>query len=104
MMVAAIGTIANFRDAAALKSYFGWAPTTRQSGTSLDRNNLTQGGTRAIKKMMFLIVGNAIRMDCKWAKIYERLVPLKCVYDERTRTYKGKLKVVGRIAGQMISL
>lgn len=104
MMVAAIGTIANFRDAAALKSYFGWAPTTRQSGTSLDRNGLTQGGTRSIKKMMFLIVGNAIRMDCEWAKIYERLVPLKCVYDERTRSYKGKLKVIGRIAGQMISL
>ncbi|WP_126629548.1 hypothetical protein [Dictyobacter alpinus] len=32
------------------------------------------------------------------------LVPLKCSYDERTRTYKGKLKVIGRIAGQMISL
>jgi hypothetical protein len=104
MMIAAIGTIANFRNAAALKSYFGWAPTTAQSGTSLDRNSLTQGGTRALKKMMFLVVGNAIRMDCEWAKIYERLVPLKCSYDERTHTYKGKLKVIGRIAGQIISL
>ena len=27
MMISAIGTIANFRDAAALKSYFGWAPS-----------------------------------------------------------------------------
>ena len=57
-----------------------------------------------MKKMIFLVVGNAIRMDCEWAKIYERLVPLKCSYDERTRSYKGKLKVIGRIAGQMISL
>jgi transposase len=104
MMIAAIGAIANFRNAAALKSYFGWAPSVAQSGTSLDRNTLTQGGTRALKKTMFLIVGNAIRMDGEWAKIYERLVPLKCRYDERTRTYKGKLKVIGRIAGQMISL
>ena len=43
-------------------------------------------------------------MDCEWANIYERLVPLKCSYDERTRTYKGKLKVIGRIADRMISL
>jgi transposase len=104
MMIAAIGTIANFQDAAALKSYFGWAPSVVQSGASLNRDSLTRGGTRPLKKMMFLIVGNAIRMDCEWAKIYERLVPIKCAYDERTRSYKGKLKVVGRIAGQMISL
>jgi transposase len=104
MMIAAIGSIANFPDAAALKSYFGWAPTTAQSGTSLDRSKLTQGGARSMRKTMFLIVGNAIRMDCEWAKIYERLLPLKCNYNERTRSYKGKLKVIGRLAGQIIAL
>jgi hypothetical protein len=59
MMIAAIGTIANFPDAAALKSYFGWAPSVVQSGVSLNLNSLTQGGTRSLKKMMFLIVGSA---------------------------------------------
>jgi transposase len=103
-MIAAIGTIANFPDAASLKSYFGWAPTTAQSGKLLDQSHLSRGGTRTLKKMMFLVVGNVIRMDCEWAKIYERLIPKKCSYDERTRSYKGKLKVIGRIAGQMISL
>lgn len=57
-----------------------------------------------MKQMMFLIVGKAIQIDSEWANLYERLVPIKCVYDERTRTYKGKLKVIGRIAGQIISM
>lgn len=35
---------------------------------------------------------------------YDRLVPKKCSYDERKREYKGKKKVMGRVAGQMISL
>lgn len=43
-------------------------------------------------------------MEGEWAKLYQRLVPIKCAYDERTRSYKGKGKVIGRIAGQMISL
>ena len=104
VIIATVGNIANFPNAAALKSYFGWAPTLTQSGTSLDATRLTPGGNRPMKKMMFLIVWNAIRMDGEWASLYQRLVPLKCAYDERTRTYKGKGKVIGRIAGQMISL
>ena len=43
-------------------------------------------------------------MESEWANMYERLVPIKCGYDERTRTYKGKVKVFGRIAGQMIEM
>ncbi len=31
-------------------------------------------------------------------------MPIKCGYDERTRSYKGKLKVIGRIAGQVIEM
>jgi len=103
-LIAAIGHIDNFSKASELKSYFGWAPTVTQSGVSLDRTRLTRAGTRTVKHTMFLIVGNAIQMDCEWAKIYERLVPIKCGYDERTRRYKGKVKVMGRIAGQMIKM
>ena len=103
-LIAAIGHIDNFSKASELKSYFGWAPTVTQSGVSLDQAHLTRAGTRTVKHTMFLIVGNAIQMDCEWAKIYERLVPIKCSYDERTHRYKGKVKVMGRIAGQMIKM
>jgi hypothetical protein len=53
---------------------------------------------------MFLVVWRAIRMDGEWAKLYERLVIRKCNYDERTRRYQGRIKVMGRVAGQMLSL
>ena len=36
--------------------------------------------------------------------MYERLVPIKCAYNEQTRTYVGKGKVIGRIAGQIIAM
>jgi transposase len=103
-IIAAIGHIDNFPSAAALKSYCGWAPRIAQSGTTLDRVQQTHGGNRALKHAMYLAVGQAIRMDSEWARLYERLVPRKCAFDERTKTYKGKLKVVGRVAGQMISV
>lgn len=96
---AAIGNIDNFPSAAALKSYFGWAPRVTQTGVTADR-----AGTRTMKEMMFLIVARAIRHGGEFACLYERLVPVKCAYDERTRSYKGKMKVVGRVAGQMITL
>jgi hypothetical protein len=103
-IVATIGAIANFPNAATLKSYFGWAPTMTQSGTSLNGTGLTAGGARILKKTMYLLVWTAIRTDTEWAKLYERLIPIKCSYDERTQTYKGKGKVIGRVAGQMITL
>jgi Transposase IS116/IS110/IS902 family len=104
MMIAAIGNIANFEHAAALKSYFGWAPRVSQSGKTFDHASLTQGGIRTMKQAMFLVVANAVRLDTEWAKLYQCLVPLKCSYDERTRTYRAKIRVFGRIAGQIISM
>jgi hypothetical protein len=54
---------------------------------------------------MFLIVMNAIRMKkTEWAKLYERLVPRLCIYDERTQSYRGKGKVMGHVAGRLIFL
>jgi Transposase IS116/IS110/IS902 family len=103
-IMAAIGNILNFERACDLKSYFGWAPVSEFSGKTLDRVQLTPGGTRPMKQMLFLCVGQAIQLDCEWARLYERLVPKKCSYDERRRAYRGKLKVLGRIAGQMIEM
>jgi transposase len=103
-LIAGIGHIENFPSAAAFKAYCGWAPQVAQSGTTLDQATLTRGGARLIKNTVFLVVFVALARDCEWTRLYERLVPRKCVFDERTRTYKGKMKVVGRVAGQMLSL
>jgi len=104
IIIAAIGNIVNFEKASQLKAYFGWAPKREQTGISYDRSSLSHTGTRTMKQMMFLIVISAIRLDNEWARKYERLVPIKCGYDERTRSHKGKLKVIGCIAGQIIEM
>jgi transposase len=103
-IIAAIGHIDNFPSAAALRAYFGWAPRMQRSGSPLDQAKLTRGGTRTMKQMVYLIVGNAIQKpEWEWARIYERLVPIKCSYDERKQEYVGKNKVMARIAGQITS-
>ncbi len=38
----------------------------------------------------------------EWAKLYERLVQAKCPADPRTGERSGKLRVIGRVAGQLI--
>lgn len=103
-MLAAIGHIDNFRSAAALKAYFGWAPAVRQSGTSRYQAALGPGGTRPMKQMLYLVALKAVRHDGEWKRLYERLVPRKCAYDERTKTYRGRMKVLGRIAGQIATM
>jgi transposase len=102
-VIAAIGSIQNFPSASSLKSYFGWAPALAQSGTSLDRSHLTRGGTRTMKQMMFLVVFHIIRsQESEWAHLYERLVRTRCPYDERKQAHVGKIRVMGRVAGQII--
>ncbi|GAC1312822.1 MAG: hypothetical protein NVSMB27_49100 [Ktedonobacteraceae bacterium] len=103
-LLAGIGHIDNFPTAATFKAYCGWAPTVSQSSLTLDRTRQYKGGTRTIKSLMFMVVGHAIQQDGPWKELYDRLVPRKCAYDDRTRSYKGKLKVFGRIAGQMLTM
>lgn len=43
-------------------------------------------------------------LDCEWARIYQRLLTRLAIYDERVKDYRSKLKVFGRIAGQMSAL
>jgi hypothetical protein len=104
-IISAIGNILNFRKASELKAYFGWAPVRDQTGITMDRDRLTHAGTRTMKHMLFLIVAHAIQQkDSEWAKLYQRLVPRMCRYDEGRQVYKGKMKVIGRIAGQMTEM
>ncbi len=103
-ILATIGHVANFEDAGHLKSYFGWAPKRAQTGISFDRASLTKGGSREMKKVMYLVAWNAIRSETEWASLYKRLVPRLCTYDERTQTYKGKGKALGHVIGRLITL
>jgi len=103
--ISTIGNILNFRKASELKAYFGWAPRRDQSGITVDRDVLSHAGNRTMKHMMFLIVANAVQQkDSEWAKLYQRLLPRMCQYDEGRQVYKGKMKMIARIAGQMIEM
>jgi hypothetical protein len=75
-----------------------------QTGSTYDRTRLTQGGSREAKRVMYLIVWRAIQTDTEWAKLYQRLVPRLCTYDERTQSYKGRGRAIGHIAGRLITL
>ena len=103
-LLSAIGHVSAFKSAAQLKSYLGWAPRRTQTGTTTDRMALSRGGLRSSRRVLYLITINAVRMDTEWKALYERLVPKKCRYDERTKRYRGKMKVIGRVAGQIIEL
>ena len=104
-VLAMIANIANFSRASQLKSYFGWAATVMQSGKMLDRAPLSPRGTRLMKRTMYLIVWKAIQAkESVWAEIYEHLVPIKCSYNEHLHPYTGRGRVIGRIAGQIISV
>jgi transposase len=105
IIIAMIGNIANFERPSQLKSYFGWAPTLSQSGKTLDHAKLSPRGTRLMKQTMYMVLWQAIRLkESEWAQIYDRLVPIKCRFDERTRQYVGKGKIIGRLAGQIVSV
>jgi transposase len=102
--IATIGNIANFEKACELKSYFGWAPRKRQTGVTMDQTSLSIRGVRPMKQLLFIAAAKAIILDCEWAKIYQRLLPRLCTYDEKAREYRGKKRVLARIAGQMTSM
>lgn len=57
-----------------------------------------------MKQLLFLMAARALTLDCEWTRIYQRLLPRIATYDERKKDYRGKLKVLGRIAGQMATM
>jgi transposase len=103
-IIATVGNIANFEKASELKCYFGWAPRQDQTGVSFDRTKLARRGVRPMKQMLYLMAARSTTLDCEWARIYQRLLPRMGTYDERTKDYRGKKKVLGRLAGQMASM
>jgi transposase len=103
-IIATVGNIANFGKASELKCYFGWAPSRDQTGVSFDRTKLARRGVRPMKHMLYLMAARSTTFDCEWARLYQRLLPRMGSYDERKKDYRGKKRVLGRIAGQMASM
>lgn len=104
-ILATIGSIANFDRPAQLKAYCGWAPRVTQSGTTVDRARLAPRGVRLLKHTIYLATWQALsHPNNEFARLYERLVPRKCAFDARTGQHVSKNKVVGRVAGQFITV
>jgi transposase len=104
-ILAVICNIANFGRPAQLKSYCGWAPKISQSGRTLDNAKLSPRGVRLMKKTLFLVVLQIIHQsNSEFADLYKRLVPHKCMYDKGTNQHRGKSKVIGRVAGHVITV
>lgn len=55
-----------------------------------------------MKQMMYLIVSGLISRDTEWAKLYERLAQAKCPVNPHTGERSGKIRIIGRVAGQLI--
>lgn len=104
VLISQIGNIANFEKASHLRAYAGWSPQQSQTGTSYDHTKLDKGGNGLLKWTVYLITLNAIRYDPRWRTLYRRLVPKKCSWDESKKRSRGKNKVVGRIAGQILKI
>ncbi len=102
-LLAGIGHISNFPSAAHFRSYVGWAPRRRQTGSTFDTDDLPPGGNKLLKHTMYMITLAAIRRE-PWKARYEALVERKCNYDERHRRYLGKMRVIGRVAGDLAGL
>ena len=103
-LLSGIGSIANFESAGKLRGYMGWAPRRTQTGTSIDSTTLNKSGNALLKQTMYLVVMNAIQHDETWKALYTRMVEKKCAYDAKSGKYKGRMKVLGHVAGEMIEI
>ena len=61
-----------FTSSAALASYAGLAPTTRQSGTSIKSERVNHSGNKRLKRALFLSAFAAIRTDPVSRAYYDR--------------------------------
>ncbi len=103
-LLSCIGSISQFESIAKLRAYCGWSPHQVQTGSSKDSMTLTRGGNPVLKQTWYLIALSATRYDESWRTLYQRLLRQKGIYDERTGTYHGRRKVLGRVIGQMIGV
>jgi transposase len=104
ILVSGICPISNFETPAKLKGYVGWAPRRIQTGTTLDKMTMQHRGNRMLKQATYMIVVNFLKdHEGHWRKKYDRLVERKCNYDGRLKKYTGTMKVIARIAGDLLA-
>ncbi len=103
-IVASIGSIAKFESPARLRAYCGWSPKSTQTGKTKDAMTLAKGGNKILKQAIFFATFQAIKEDTELKAKYDKLVVRKCNLDMRTGKYTGKMKCVGRIAGDIVTL
>jgi len=103
-LLASIGNIANFESAAELRGFAGWSPKRSQTGSSYDSTTLTRGGNAMLRPTLFLVTAVAIQHDLRWKTMYDQLVPKKCWFDPRKKKWRGKMKVMGRVAGSILGV
>jgi transposase len=104
-LLASIGNIRNFSSKAELRKFCGWAPQDTQTGTSINRARLTPTGSRPLKQILYLLASSAVNNEhTVWHALYERLLPQKCPKDPKTQEYTGRMRVIARVAGQMIGV
>jgi hypothetical protein len=53
-----------------------------------------------MKQMLYLTAARSVTLECEWARIYQRLLPRMGTYDERTKDYRGKKRIFGRLLGR----
>lgn len=100
-IISAIGSIANFETSGRFKGYLGWAPRQTQTGTTIDSTTLAKSGNSLLKQTVYLITLSAIHYDPTWKHLYDRLVARMCAWDEKKQKYRGRMKVIGHVAGQL---
>jgi transposase len=100
-IIALVGDIHNFDGVGDLRRYCGWAPVQKQTGTSYNHTHLGKGGNRILKRSLFLITLRVVQVE-PWKSLHTRLVQRMCYWDEKKGKYVGKMKVIARIAGQLV--
>jgi transposase len=102
-IIVGIGNIENFKKPSSLGCYFGWTPRRTQTGTTVNKSRFSRSGNRMLKSTMYFVIGTAIKNNTEWKRIYSRLVERMCPMDG-TGKRTGKMRVMARIANQMIRL
>lgn len=103
LLIAGIGNIANYANAYHLRSYLGWSPKQSQTGSTYDHTSLAKGGNRLLKRTLYLIAMNAIKVE-PWKSIYKTLCARMAIYNPKTKKWRGRRKALGHICGKMIKL
>jgi transposase len=102
VIIAYVGSIANYPDKAALKGFAGWHPRIQQSGETLDTTSIARSGNRALRQAIYLSTWHAVRSDGIWRELYERLHKRICTWDARKQRWRGRNKVLARLASQLL--